>query len=131
MGDKEEQGRLGNCRMRATKTVETVTDSSPHFLASFIEILSGFEKIECCVYLVRRHLGSTKGPENHCSGTYSISSFPPPPSTRTTITMSSNGAADNIGDLLDKSTNLRALAPAAVGSQVALMSVISVSPPLL
>ncbi|KAH8087807.1 DUF221-domain-containing protein [Cristinia sonorae] len=34
-------------------------------------------------------------------------------------------AVDDIGDLLDQSTNLRTLAPAAVGSQVALMSVIS------
>lgn len=34
----------------------------------------------------------------------------------------------DIGDIIDKSTNLRTLAPAAVGTQVGLMSVISVSP---
>ena len=39
----------------------------------------------------------------------------------------SSTPAHNIGDLLDQSTNLRTLAPAAVGSQVALMSIISVS----
>lgn len=34
----------------------------------------------------------------------------------------------DFGDLIDQSTNLRTLAPAAVGSQVALMTVISVRP---
>lgn len=34
----------------------------------------------------------------------------------------------DFGDLLDQNANLRTLAPAAVGTQVALMSIVSVSP---
>ena len=35
--------------------------------------------------------------------------------------------AGDFGDLIDQSANLRTLAPAAVGTQVALMSIVSVS----
>ena len=38
----------------------------------------------------------------------------------------SNSSGENFGDLIDQNANLRTLAPAAVGSQVLLMSIVSV-----